>query len=151
MQISASLSVNEANNIPITNELQITIGVEFRFISVGVDEPIVVSIFMVIASDLLLVRTLRVCLDVGMQKTTAIAHVLQSDARSMCNFKWAILADFSAAQVGLEQRTHLSITGAAVGEYEEVKVEGEHVDQNRDDDQSSYTSNKMLCEHGLEM
>lgn len=68
-----------------------------------------------------------------MQKTATVSHVLEGNSRTVCDFQRTVSANFGAAEICLEQGTHLSIAGAAVGENEEVEVEREHVDKDWDD------------------
>ena len=88
--------------------------------AVRVEKPVIVGILVVVACDLLLVRTLRVGLMMRVQETTPISHIFQSRTRSVRNFEWTVLAYLGTSQVSLEKRAHLSISGAAVLEDEEV-------------------------------
>lgn len=105
--------------------------------AVGVEEPIVVRILVMITCHLLLARALRVRLNMRVKKTASVTHVFDSGSRSNGNLERTVLADFRALQVGLEQRAHLRISRAAVFKNQEVEVERKHVDENRDDDQTN--------------
>lgn len=104
---------------------------------------------MVVAGDLLLARALGVGLNVRVKKTTAITHVLDSGARSNGNLKRAVFADLGSLQVGLEERAHLGIAGTGGVENGEVQSKREHVDEERNDDESHDTSGKVSGENGL--
>ena len=91
---------------------------------------------MVVACDLLLGRALRVCLDVRMKETSAVAHVLQRHTRAVCYLERAVLSNFRSAQIGLEERAHLGITRTAVLEDQEVEIEGENVDRQGNHDET---------------
>ena len=63
MEISTSLSMDEANDTPIRHKAEWCFGIEFRLTSVRIEEPIVVGVFVMVAGDLLLAAALWVCLD----------------------------------------------------------------------------------------
>jgi hypothetical protein len=138
VEIAAGLSVNETDGVPVPRETRSLFWDIFYVTTVGVEEPVVVGIFVVIAGDLLLCGTFRVSLVMGVKKTTSVTHVLESCARAIGNFQWAIFSNFGTSQVGLEKRAHLCIAGTAVLEDEEVHPEGEHVNHERDDDEAEY-------------
>ena len=54
VQITTSLSVDETNDIAVADKLDRRLGIEFRVMSVGIEEPIIIGIFVMVASDLLL-------------------------------------------------------------------------------------------------
>lgn len=149
VQVTTGLSVNETDGVSIGNELEIAFGFILGLVTAGVNEPVVVGILVVVAGNLLLVRTLRIGLKVGVQETTAITHVLDGDSGSVSNLKRAISAHLGTTQVRLEKRAHLRIAGATVGQDGEMQVEREHVNQKRDDNQASHTSEEMLGKQGL--
>jgi hypothetical protein len=121
----------------------LVLGVVIAILSVGVEEPVVVGILVVVASNLLLSRALRVGLNVGVKKTATVAHVLERGARSESNLQRAVLADFSTSKVGLEERRHLRIARAAVLQNEEVNVEREKVNNERDHDETDDSEGKV--------
>ena len=143
VKVAASLSVNETNDIAIAGEAELLICVIGNLMAVGVEEPVVVGILVVVASDLLLGRALGVCLDVRVEQSTSVSHVLQRGAGTVCDFERAVLANLSSSQVGLEERAHLRIAGTAVFEDDEVEVEGEHVDGEGDEDQTENAESEM--------
>ena len=96
-----------------------------------------------VASNLLLVGSFRVGLNVGVKKTTAVSHILNRSPRTICDFKWAIFSNFSSSQIGLEQGTHLSITGPTVLKNGEVGSEGGNVNSYGDNDQTNYSDSDM--------
>ena len=67
VQVAASLCVNETDDIAIANILDRCLCIELGLMSVGIEEPVVVRILVVIASDLLLLRSFRICLYVRME------------------------------------------------------------------------------------
>lgn len=138
VEVAAGLSMNKADDVAVTDVSDLLIfGVVIGLLSVGVEEPIVVGVLVVVASDLLLLGAFRESLDVGVEKTATVAHVLESSARANGDLKRAILADFSAAKVGLEERRHLRIARTTVLQNEEVDVEREQVDDERDHDKAN--------------
>jgi hypothetical protein len=62
------------------------------------------------------------------EQTTTVSHVLDGGHRTIGNLQWAIHADLSAPQVGLEERRHLSVARPGVGEHGKVNGEAEEVD-----------------------
>jgi hypothetical protein len=151
VQVAASLSVDQTNDIVVADKLERSLGIEFGLVAVGVEEPVVVGVLVVVASDLLLLRALGEGLNVRVQKTTTVTHVLESGARAKSDFERAVDSDFSALEVGLEERAHLSITRTAVLEDEEVHVEREHVNDHGDDDQANNAETEVGCELSLGM
>jgi hypothetical protein len=105
VEVATSLSVNETNDIAVADVSDLLVlGVVIAILSVGVEEPIVVGILVVVASNLLLSGALRVGLNVRVKKTSTVTHVLERGARSKSNLQRAVLAHFSASEVGLEER-----------------------------------------------
>lgn len=86
VEITASLGVDKADGVAVSRVSKLLIWLEISLAAIRVKEPIVVSIFMMITRDLLLSRSFRVGLVVGMEKSAAIAHVLESGARPIRNF-----------------------------------------------------------------
>jgi len=119
-------------------------------VAVGVEEPVVVGVLVVVASDLLLLRALGEGLNVRVQKTTTVSHVLESGTRAKSDFERAIDSDFGALEVGLEEGAHLSITRTAVLENQEVHVEREHVNDHGNDNQTDHAETEVSCELSLE-
>ena len=76
MQIPSSLSVDKANHIAVANKFQWSIEIKLRLEAVGVYEPVIVRVFVVITCDLLLSRSFRVGLDMRMEESTSISHIL---------------------------------------------------------------------------
>jgi hypothetical protein len=138
VKVATGLSVDETNDIAVADVSDLgVLCVVVGLLSVGVEEPVVVGVLVVVASNLLLGRAFGVCLNVGVQESTAVTHVLQRGTGTNGDFKRAVLANFSTPKVGLEERRHLSIARTAVLENEEVDVEREHVDDKRDHNQSN--------------
>jgi hypothetical protein len=85
VQVAPGLSMDKSNNRVVANESEIALGAVVLLPTVRVKEPVVVSVLVVVASNLLLLGTLRIGLDVRVKKTTTIAHVLDGCARTNCN------------------------------------------------------------------
>lgn len=102
VKISAGLRVDETENIPITDVLDWCLRVKFWLSTVGVEPPLVIGILMMIASDLLLGRAFRIGLNVRMEKSTTITHILDRSSRSIGDFERAVLSDLSTSKIGLE-------------------------------------------------
>jgi hypothetical protein len=144
VEVATSLRVNETDDIAVANVSDfLGLGIIVRLLSVGVEKPVVVGILVVVASDLLLRRALGVGLHVRMQKTTTVAHILESSARTHSNLQWAVLANLSAPKIGLEKRGHLRITRTAVLQNEEVDVEREHIDNEGNHNQANHSEHKV--------
>jgi hypothetical protein len=144
VEVAASLRVNETDDIAVANVSDfLGLGIVIRLLSVGVEEPVVVGILVVVASDLLLRGALRVGLHVRVKETTTVAHVLESGAGTHSNLQWAVLANFSAPKIGLEKRGHLRITRTAVLKDEEVDVEREHVNNERNHNETNHSEDKV--------
>jgi hypothetical protein len=143
VEVTASLGVDQTNNVTVARVAELLLRIVLDLVAVGVEEPVVVGILVVVASDLLLGRALGVCLDVRVEQSTSVSHVLQCGAGTVCDFERAVLANLSSSQVGLEERAHLRITGTAVFEDDEVEVEGEHVDGEGDEDQTENAESEM--------
>lgn len=149
VQVTASLSVNETDDIAVARVAQLFLGIVWDLVAVGVEEPVVVGILVVVASDLLLSRAFGVRLDVRVKQTSSVTHVLQRGARAVCDLKRTVLADFGATQIGLEERTHLGVARTAVLKNQEVEVEGECVDSERNEDKTEYAESEVRGEFHL--
>jgi hypothetical protein len=123
VQVATGLSMDESDNRVITNKSEIALGVVVLLSAVGVEEPVVVGILVVVAGNLLLLGALGVSLDVRVKKTTTVSHVLDSRAGTKSNLQGAVLSNLSALEVGLEKRAHLGITGTST--VKNGKVQGE--------------------------
>lgn len=139
MQIAACLGVDEADYVLVADEDGLGFGVVFGLAAVRVEEPIVIGVFVVVAGHLLLLGAFGVCLDVRVEETAAVAHVLDCCAGAESDLEGAIFANFRSAKVGLEERAHLSVTGTAIFKDEKMNVEGEHVDHDGDDNKPQDT------------
>jgi hypothetical protein len=104
---------------------------------------------VVIASNLLLVGALGISLDVRVEETTTVAHVLDGCARANGDFEGAVLANLGSLQVGLEERAHLGIARTGSVKDSKVESEGEQVDQERNDDETDNSGEKMGCQSRL--
>lgn len=103
VKVATSLGVDQTDDITVSREAKLLISLVWDLVAVGVKEPVIVGILVVVASNLLLGRALRVRLDVRMEQTSSVAHVLQRRAGAVCDLKGAVLANFGTAQVGLEE------------------------------------------------
>lgn len=144
VEVTASLGVDQTDGATVLGEphglfANVVVGLE----AVGVDEPVVVSILVVVASNLLLLGTLGVGLNVRVEKAAAVAHILNGGARSNSKLQRAVLSNLGTAKVGLEERAHLSIAGTAVFQDQEVEPEGEQVDHHGDHDERKDTETEV--------
>ena len=78
VQVTASLGVDQANDIAISDVLQGCLWIELGLVAVRVEPPLVVGVFVVVAGDLLLRRAFGIGLNVGVEQTTTVSHVLES-------------------------------------------------------------------------
>jgi hypothetical protein len=138
VKVAACLSMDKTDDIAVSGEAELLICLVRDIVTVRVEEPIVVSILVVVASDLLLSRAFRIGLNVRVEQTSSVTHVLQCDAGAVCDLERTVLANLCAAQVSLEKRTHLGVTRTAVLEDQEVEVEGEGVDGERNEDETEH-------------
>lgn len=87
VQVTSGLGVDQTDDGTVADESKIRgLGVVVRLPAVGIEEPVVVGILVMVASDLLLLRTFRVCLDVGVKQTATITHIFDSSTRAVGNF-----------------------------------------------------------------
>lgn len=103
VEIPAGLRVEETDDSLVTDKSYRRFWVKLRFLTVRVEEPIVVCILVVVAGNLLLIRALRKKLNVGVKKTSSIAHILESSFGSIGNLQWAVCTHFSTFEIGLKQ------------------------------------------------
>ena len=75
MEVPARLRVKQADDVLVTNVFERRFRVIIWLISISVEEPVVVGVFVVVTGHLLLLGAFWVCLDVRMQKAAAVAHV----------------------------------------------------------------------------
>jgi hypothetical protein len=151
MQIAASLSVDEPDVVAIAREAKLLVWLVLNIITVGIEEPVVVSILMMIASDLLLCRAFRISLVMRVEQATSVAHILEGRPRPIGDFKGAVLSHICASEVGLEQRAHLRVARSTILQDEEVKVEGKHVHCNWNNNESEHAETQVSREFNLPM
>ena len=149
VEVAAGLGVDKTENIAVSNELRWRFLIVVWLSSVWVEPPLVVGILVVIASDLLLSRSIWVGLDVGVEKTTTISHVLDGCAGSVGDLKWRILPDLGTSEVGLEEGAHLGVSRSGVLENGKVSGEGEHVDDDWDNNQATNSGHDVRTKLGL--
>lgn len=77
VQVATRLSVEQPDNCLVTHKLDGIFWVELWLVTVGIEKPVVVRVFVVVASHLLLLRTFRICLNVRVKQAATISHVLQ--------------------------------------------------------------------------
>ena len=150
MKVTSCLSVYESDDVFVSNISQRSFWIIFWGAPVRIEEPIVVGVLVMVASDLLLARTLRIGLNMRVKETTSITHVLDCRAGTIRNFKRAILSNLRAPQICLEKRAHLSVAWTAVLQNKEMNVEREHVDHKRDHNQTDHSSEEVLSVSDLE-
>lgn len=78
-----------------------------------------------------------------MEETTAITHVLNGDAGAECNFERGLF-DIGALEIGLKERTHLSITRTRILEDDEMDPETGHVHYGGDCDEAENAGDPVL-------
>jgi hypothetical protein len=116
-----------------------------------VEIPIVVGVLVVVTGDLLLLGTLRVSLNVRVEETATISHVLDRSAGTKDDLQRTVLSDAGSLEVGLEQGAHLSVARATLVENSKVHGKGEKVDEEGDDDKSNDSSNDMGAKGSLDV
>jgi hypothetical protein len=149
MQVAAGLGVEQTDGLAISDEARIGFGVIGGIVTVRVKEPVVVGVLVVVAGHLLLARAVGVGLDVAVEKTAAITHVLDGGHGTIVDLQGAVPADLGSPKVGLEERGHLSVARSGVGEDGKVDGEAEQVDEERQDDQANDARHKVGSQHGL--
>lgn len=149
VEVAASLSVDEADSVTISGETQLAFGVIGGVAAVGIEEPVVVGVLVVVAGNLLLRRALGISLVMRMEQATAVAHILQGGAGAVRDLQRAVLTNIGTTEVGLEERAHLSIAGAAVLKNEEMEEEGEDVDSEGNGDKAKDAEAQVSGEFGL--
>ena len=85
VQVAGRGGMLEPNDITILEETKRAIDVESRFVPARLDGPLIVVILVVIASYLLLIRANRVRLNVRMEKSSSVSHVLESQLGPVCD------------------------------------------------------------------
>ena len=130
--------MDQSNDASITHKPQRTGGVVLGLASVGIEEPIVVGVFVVVTGDLLLAATVGIGLDMRMEQAPAISHVFQRHFRAEGNLQRRVFADLGPPKICLKQRRHLRVARSGILQDQEMKVEGEHVDHHRDNDETDH-------------
>jgi len=67
VKVTAGLSMNETNSVLVAGITELLFRLIFHFATVGIEEPVVVGIFVVVAGDLLLSGTLWVNMVMGVK------------------------------------------------------------------------------------
>jgi hypothetical protein len=132
VKVTAGLGVDQSDDGLVSRVAKLLLGLVLNFMTVGIEEPVVVCVFVVVTSDLLLLRAFWVGLNMRVKQTSTVAHVLQGSSRTVCDLERAVFANLGSAQVGLEERAHLSISWTTVLEDKEVQIEREEVDREGD-------------------
>src|SRR5690606_15637553 len=112
VEVAAGLDMEQANNGTVANEPGLRLGVEVGIGAVGVEIPLVVGVLVVVAGDLLLSGAVGVGLDVRVEQSTAISHVLDGDLGTERDLERAVLSDIGTLEVSLEQGAHLGVARA---------------------------------------
>lgn len=76
VKIPSGGPVHKTNDVSVGEESDRIIGIIFGFVPARRDYPFVVVVLVMIASDLLLIGTHGICLDVRVQQATTPAHIL---------------------------------------------------------------------------
>ena len=85
VQIACSRTMLKTNDVTVLEETDGSIEVQGRLVPTRVDDPFIVVVLVVIARHLLLVRAHRIRLNMGMEKTSTIPHILERHFRSKCD------------------------------------------------------------------
>ena len=67
VQVAPGLGMDQAQHMVVRNVFERLFGVVKRFRSIWIEKPIVIGVFVMVASDLLLLRTFGIGLNVGVQ------------------------------------------------------------------------------------
>lgn len=86
VQVACSRCVVETNDVAVFQEPNRTVGVIRRLVPPWQYDPVVVLILVMIACDLLLVRTNGVGLHVRVKQATAVSHIFQRKSGAISNF-----------------------------------------------------------------
>lgn len=143
VKVASSLRVDQSDDITVSDKSRILLRVEVGLSTGRVKPPLVVGILVVVASDLLLVRAIRISLDVTVQQTTSVTHVFEGNLGSKGKFEGRVTTDFAAFQIGLEERAHLSIARTTSGKDGKVEGERKEVDKEWDDNQAGNSSSNV--------
>lgn len=73
VQVTASLSVDKTNRGTVAEEAGISVLVVVGVTAIGIEEPVVVGILVMVAGYLLLGGAFRVRLNVGVQETAMLS------------------------------------------------------------------------------
>lgn len=148
--------VDESDPITILEESDGRFGVIWRFIPGRHDVKVIIIILVVVAGDLLLIGADRVGLDVGVEKTSSVAVVLERELGPESNFcankgksisiyrgtkpprihTKRTLCKIVSSKMRLEQRTHLRISRPRPIQDHEVDLEGGNVDAEWNEDKA---------------
>lgn len=163
VQIAGGRRVLKSNDIAVLDVLDGRVRIVRRLTPSGKDVPVVVVILVVIASSLLLSRAYRVHLYMRMEQSATETHILQCELRPIRDLCSATSVSQSSSndqenehteriemetianQIGLEQGGHLCVPRARVMEYHEVDLEGRHVHEERQDDETRNSCDPMPC------
>jgi hypothetical protein len=143
VKVASGLDVNETDDVTISNKAQVLlIRVVVALMAGRVEEPVVVGVLVVVAGNLLLSGALRKRLNVRVQKSSTITHVLDGNTGTNSNLQRAV-AQLGTLEVSLEKRAHLGIAGTGVLEDDEMRLKGGHVDKGRNDDEPDDSRNPV--------
>lgn len=78
MEIAAGGRVHQTDSIAVLEEADVILIYRWIFPS-WCDNPVVIAVFVMVTCHLLLLRANRVRLDVRMQESSSIAHVLEGE------------------------------------------------------------------------
>ena len=91
VQVATRLGVDESNSVSILEHsrrlrVHCVFGGEMWVFPSRSDDEFIVGVLVVVASDLLLIRTNGERLNMGMQQTPTPTHILESDLGAKCDF-----------------------------------------------------------------
>ncbi len=167
MEVTTGSSVHDSNRIAILEESDGCFTIILWFVPSWHDEEVVVVILVMVTGDLLLKGADRISLNVGVQKSTSVAIVLERELGTEGNFcasrsvvsgrretgpsgtptQWT-LCEVVPSKMRLEQRAHLRISRARTIEDHEVNFERSDVDADGNEDET-YAACQPVVEIGF--
>ena len=134
VQVAAGRGVDEPDRVAVAEVDDLAL---FEVDRIGFPrrrhEPLVVLVLVVVARDLLLLRTDGVRLGMRVQQPAAVAHVLQGQLGPERRLE-RVLRKVVAVQVRLEERRHLRVARTGAVQDQEVDLERQGVDAEWNDD-----------------
>ncbi|KAI3482898.1 hypothetical protein L1887_54220 [Cichorium endivia] len=149
VDVALGLVVDEADDVAVLDHADRlfgarVVGGQLRLVPGRRDDELVVVVAVVVARHLLLLRADGVGLDVRVQQSAAVAHVFERDLGAKGGLGRGE-GKVVAAQVALEERAHLGIARARTAEDGKVRLEAQHVDGERQEDEAEDACAPVTC------